>query len=56
MPHYHAMEATKAIRSVLGEYYQKDDRNIWKALWTDWRSCRYVAPDSAGQGVMWYRR
>jgi len=55
MPHYHASEATKAVREVIGCYYQKDPRPIYLALWQDWRACRYVAPDAVGQGVLWYR-
>ncbi|XP_055819954.1 delta(12)-fatty-acid desaturase FAD2-like [Solanum dulcamara] len=33
--HYHAMEATKAIKPLLGEYYQFDDTPILKAMWRD---------------------
>lgn len=55
MPHYHAQEATKALKEVLGEYYKCDNRNIFKALWEDFYTCRYVAPDKPGEGVLWYR-
>ncbi|KAI4371263.1 hypothetical protein MLD38_019524 [Melastoma candidum] len=60
MPHYHAMEATKAIKPVLGEYYQFDGTPIYKAMWREAKECMYVEPDSADGaksrgGVFWYR-
>lgn len=56
MPHYHAQEATEALKPILKEYYQYDDRFIGKALWEDWAWCRYVAPDEPGSGVLWQRK
>ncbi|CAO2837196.1 unnamed protein product [Amaranthus hypochondriacus] len=57
MPHYHAMEATKAIKPILGEYYQFDGLPFYKALWREAKECLYVEPDkdSTQQGVFWYR-
>ena len=55
IPHYHAQEATDALKPILGKYYQKDDRFIFKALWQDYSACRYVAPDQPGNGVLWSR-
>ncbi|XVF07357.1 hypothetical protein REPUB_Repub06bG0131300 [Reevesia pubescens] len=57
MPHYHAMEATKAIKPILGEYYQFDGTPVYKALFREAKECIYVEPDEGdqGKGVFWYR-
>lgn len=57
MPHYHAMEATKAIKPILGEYYQFDGTPFYKAMWREAKECLYVEPDEGDQnkGVFWYR-
>nr|ANU06064.1 omega-6 fatty acid desaturase [Paeonia ostii var. lishizhenii]QBQ82054.1 omega-6 fatty acid desaturase [Paeonia ostii] len=57
MPHYHAMEATKAIKPVLGEYYNFDGTPFYKAMWREARECHYVEPDEGdvNKGVFWYR-
>lgn len=56
MPHYHAMEATKAIKPVLGNYYQFDGTSIWKAVWREAKECIYVEADEGnkGKGIFWY--
>nr|AGX28138.1 delta12-FADS-like FADY-B [Exocarpos cupressiformis] len=66
IPHYNAMEATRAIRPILGEYYRFDPTPFWKAAWREVRECVYVEEDhddrdSDGQqqkqkkkGVFWY--
>jgi omega-6 fatty acid desaturase (delta-12 desaturase) len=56
MPHYHAEEATEALKPILGEYYTFDKRNVHKAMWSDWRLTHYVAPDKKGDGTLWYRK
>lgn len=63
MPHYNAEKATVAVKKVLGEYYQRDERNVWRALWDDTRDCHYAAADdvkqqqagSSKRGVLWFR-
>ncbi|XAR62399.1 Phosphatidylcholine desaturase [Bertholletia excelsa] len=57
MPHYNAMEATKAIRPFLGEYYQFDGTPFYKAIWREARECLYVEHDldSPPKGVFWYK-
>ena len=52
----YAQEATEAIKPLLGKYYAKDNRNVWRALWEDWDACHYAAPDAPGSGVFWYHR
>jgi omega-6 fatty acid desaturase (delta-12 desaturase) len=54
MPHYHAVEATRAIRPVLGEYYRFDDTPIVQAAWRAAKECLYVEPDSRREGVFWF--
>mmetsp|Transcript_9899 Transcript_9899/g.24739 ORF Transcript_9899/g.24739 Transcript_9899/m.24739 type:complete len:375 (-) Transcript_9899:396-1520(-) len=56
MPHYHAQEATEAIKKVLGDYYAKDSRNVFRALWEEVRDCNYVSPDKPGEKVYWYNK
>ncbi|KAL7113324.1 hypothetical protein ACP275_04G054700 [Erythranthe tilingii] len=57
MPHYHAMEATKAIKPILGKYYQFDGTPFYKAMWREAKECLYVDPDESSQekGVYWYK-
>lgn len=57
MPHYHAMEATQAIKPILGQYYQFDGTPFYKAMWREARECLYVEPDesSPDKGVFWYQ-
>ncbi|CAN0927661.1 Delta(12)-fatty-acid desaturase FAD2 [Linum grandiflorum] len=58
IPHYHATEATNAVRPVLGEYYQVDSTPFVKALWRETKECVYVEADGGGEkkgGVFWYK-
>lgn len=52
MPHYHAEEATEAIKPILGKYYKMDRTPIAVALWNSFRDCQYV-PN--GQGTLWFQ-
>ncbi|KAF8041034.1 hypothetical protein BT93_B3071 [Corymbia citriodora subsp. variegata] len=56
MPHYHAMEATEAIKPILGQYYHFDGTPVHKAIWREARECLYVEPDEASEskGIFWY--
>ncbi|SCZ91642.1 BZ3500_MvSof-1268-A1-R1_Chr5-1g07576 [Microbotryum saponariae] len=42
IPHYHAWEATEALKEFLGEHYQSTDENMFVSLWKNFRTCRYV--------------
>ncbi|KAL0719730.1 hypothetical protein Bca4012_069054 [Brassica carinata] len=55
MPHYNAMEATEAIKPILGEYYRFDGTPVVKAMWREAKECIYVEPDRQGEkkGVFW---
>ena len=58
MPHYHAMEATKAIQPILGEYYSFDGTPVYKALFREAKECIFVEPDEGDQsnkGIFWFR-
>lgn len=55
VPHYNAHEATRIVKPLLGPLYRSDDRPLLSALWADWCSCRYVAPDQPGGKVLWFR-
>ncbi|XP_071940118.1 delta(12)-acyl-lipid-desaturase-like [Coffea arabica] len=55
MPHYYAVEATEAMKPILGEYYQFDGTPVYKAMWREAKECLYIEPDEGGKGVFWYK-
>ncbi|GAA5843661.1 hypothetical protein JCM11251_006399 [Rhodosporidiobolus azoricus] len=42
IPHYHAWEATEALKKFLGPHYHATDENMFVSLWKSYRLCRYV--------------
>lgn len=58
IPHYHALEATAAVRPVLGEYYKHDKTPMLKAIWRETKECMFVEPDesSESKGILWFRK
>ncbi|KAJ9548186.1 hypothetical protein OSB04_020729 [Centaurea solstitialis] len=57
IPHYHTLEATKAIKPFLGDYYQFDDTPIIKAMWREATECFFVEADEGedkSKGVYWF--
>jgi len=53
MPHYHSIEATESMTSILGKYYLKDETPFFKALWRVAQSCQCV--DDTGD-VVFYKK
>ncbi|KAI0479447.1 delta-12 fatty acid desaturas-like protein [Xylariaceae sp. FL0804] len=47
IPHYHAREATEAIKPLLGDRYCVDRQPYWSALWQAFTQCQWVEPDQA---------
>ncbi|KAK8119054.1 uncharacterized protein PG998_003680 [Apiospora kogelbergensis] len=45
IPHYHAQEATNAIRPLLGDYYHVDKGSWWGALYVAFTQCQWVEAD-----------
>jgi len=56
MPHYHAQEATDALRPLLGQYYIYDPTPWWKAGWHIVCKCRVLSEDHVNNGVYWYEQ
>ncbi|KAI0087797.1 fatty acid desaturase-domain-containing protein [Irpex rosettiformis] len=42
MPHYNSAEATKYLKTFLGEHYHYSDEPILKALWHSYNTCQFV--------------
>ncbi|KAJ8327545.1 hypothetical protein O5D80_003902 [Batrachochytrium dendrobatidis] len=52
MPHYHAQEATEALKKVVGEYYLYDNTNIFEAVYRSQKLCRFV--EDTGD-IVWFK-
>ena len=48
IPHYHLIQATKAIKPIMGEYFHSSDEPLWSSLWRSFMACHFV-PDTGGQ-------
>nr|Q6RS95.1 RecName: Full=Acyl-lipid (9+3)-(E)-desaturase; AltName: Full=Fatty acid desaturase 2-1; Short=DsFAD2-1; AltName: Full=Trans-delta(12) oleic acid desaturase [Dimorphotheca sinuata]AAS72902.1 trans-delta12 oleic acid desaturase [Dimorphotheca sinuata] len=56
IPHYNAMEATKAVKPLMGEYYQYDATPFYVAMWREAKECLFVDRDEGEKGgVFWYK-
>ncbi|KDN37123.1 hypothetical protein K437DRAFT_296667 [Tilletiaria anomala UBC 951] len=42
IPHYHAWEATEALKQRLGEHYKATTENVFVSLWRNSRACKFV--------------
>ncbi|WFD05012.1 hypothetical protein MVES1_000337 [Malassezia vespertilionis] len=42
IPHYHAWEATEALKKRIGMHYMKSTENVFVSLWKTIRGCRYI--------------
>ncbi|KAI8871743.1 hypothetical protein GQ42DRAFT_161813 [Ramicandelaber brevisporus] len=53
MPHYHAQEATAALKKKLGKHYHFDSTPWYKALYNCMARCKFV--DYSDGNIMFYR-
>ncbi|KAI5475100.1 hypothetical protein MNV49_001924 [Pseudohyphozyma bogoriensis] len=51
IPHYHAWEATEALKKFLGPHYNATEESMWVSLWKCYRICRFV--DDEGDVLMY---
>jgi len=54
MPHYHAEEATAAVKPLLSAYYRYDSTPVATALWNSFRDCTELYPDPSQKGTYWF--
>jgi omega-6 fatty acid desaturase / acyl-lipid omega-6 desaturase (Delta-12 desaturase) len=55
IPFYHAVEASNAIKKVMGSHYQSDIKTpfMW-AFWRNYRTCRFVEEKDVGSRVYFF--
>ncbi|KAJ6635132.1 Titin [Pseudolycoriella hygida] len=53
MPFYHCVEATEAIKPILGKYYLRDSTPVFSALWRVGNHCKYIQNDG---NVVFYKK
>lgn len=51
MPFYNAVEATRYVKEVVGDWYVSDEGFV-ESVWKGWRECRFVDPEDE---VMFYK-
>ncbi|BEJ16247.1 hypothetical protein CspHIS471_0508520 [Cutaneotrichosporon sp. HIS471] len=42
IPHYHAWEATEALKAFIGDHYQRSEENMLVSLWKSHRQCLFI--------------
>ena len=52
IPHYHALEATEAIKPILGEYYNSTSENPFVSLWNNYLYCKFKEEQGS---VRWWK-
>lgn len=52
IPFYYADEATEAIKPILGDLYNLDERSFVGQLWSAFTTLRFVEPDASHPGAM----
>lgn len=63
IPFYHAREATKAIRPIMGKHYKTDVEGgsvgFLRSLWRSARWCQWAEPCEVAEGIgksIWFTR
>lgn len=52
IPHYHAWEATEALKVRLGQHYVKSTENVFVSLWKSINTCKFIDENDS---VAFYR-
>lgn len=52
MPHYHAWEATEALKTFLGQHYHQSDEHILKSCYRIYKTCLFI---EEGQDVAFFK-